>query len=72
MPRDEARFQLVIRMQGAELITDLPLAPQVIERLALEACMQDLSMAELMGQLLFKAIKQHLIDEILREEHDDG
>jgi len=30
--------------------------------------MQDLSMGELMGQLLFKAIKRDLIDEILRED----
>lgn len=68
MPRDEARFQLVIRMQGRELTTDLPLAAHVIEHLALEAYMQDLTMTELMGQLLVKAIKQDLIDEILRED----
>jgi hypothetical protein len=67
MPLDEVKFQLVIRWRGMERITDLPLAAHVIE-LALEACLQDLSMLELMRQLLVKAIRQDLINALLRED----
>ncbi len=39
MPRDEVKFQLVIRWGGMEVITDLPLTAHMIEHLALKrAC----------------------------------
>ena len=60
-----ARFQVVLQSQGKELATDLAFTARDIGRLGLEASTQGLAMTELMSQVLAKALKKHLIQEIL-------
>ena len=68
MQNEEAKFQFIVQMQGKELRTDIPIAPHSVERLALEAWAQNLSMIGLMGRLLITAVKTDMIQEILRED----
>ena len=68
MQNEEAKFQFIVQMQGKELRTDIPIAPHSVERLALEAWAQNLSMIGLMGRLLMTAVKTDMIQEILRED----
>ena len=68
MLNEEAKFQFIVQTHGKELTTDIPMAPHAVERLALEAWAQDLSMMELMGRLLITAVKTDIIQEILRED----
>ena len=60
-----ARFQVVLQSQGKEVATDLAITARDIGRLGLEASAQGLAMTELMSKVLAKALKKHLIQEIL-------
>jgi hypothetical protein len=61
-----ASFATVIRYEGEEQATDIPLSSDAIEALALEATSRDLGIAELMGQVLVAAINKDMIQKILR------
>jgi hypothetical protein len=64
-PTSRAKFQLVLKSQGKEQTTDLPLTANGIGRLGLEASTQGLRMTDLMNQVLTQALKKGLIQEIL-------
>ena len=60
------KIRIIMRRRGKEVSTDVPLTSRDIGELALIATLRDLSIAELMGQLLRGAIKKDMIKEILR------
>ena len=62
-----AKFEIVMRHQGKEKATDIPLSLPAIETLALEATSRDLGVAELIGQTLVAAINKDMIHKILRD-----
>jgi hypothetical protein len=55
-----------MRHKGEEKTTDIPLPSPAIEALALEATLRDLSIAELIGQVLVATINKDMIQKILR------
>jgi hypothetical protein len=61
----QAKFQLVLQHRGKELRTDLPISASELPRLSLEASLQDVSIVEVMGRALAKAIKMDMIQRIL-------
>lgn len=63
-----AKFEITLRHQGREQATNLALPAADIERLGLEAELRNLSMAELMTQILLEAIRKGMIDQILGED----
>ena len=56
----------MMRRRGKEVSTDVPLTSRDMGELALIAMLRDLSIAELMGQVLAGAIKKDMIKKILR------
>ena len=60
------QFAITMRHKGEEKTTDIPLPSPAIEALALEATLRDLSIAELIGQVLVAAINKDMIQKILR------
>ena len=60
------KIRIIMRRRGKEVSTDVPFTSRDIGELALIAIFQDLSIAELMGQVLAGAIKKDMIKEILR------
>ena len=54
--------------RGKEVTADIPLTSDAIGELALIATLRDLSIAELVGQVLAGATKKHMIEEILRAD----
>ena len=63
-----AKFAITMQHQGKEVATDVPLTSRAIEELALKAMVQNVGIAELVGQILVAAIKKDMIQEILRDE----
>jgi hypothetical protein len=61
-----ANFALMMRHNGKEKTTDIPLPSAAIELLALEAMSRDLDIAALVGQVLVAAINKDMIHKILR------
>ena len=61
----QAKFQFVVERQGQQRATDLPISADDILRLALQASLHNVGIAELMGQVLAKAIKNNMIQDIL-------
>ena len=61
-----AKIAIMMRQRGKEVSTDVPLTSRAIGELALIAMLRDLSIAELVGQVLAGAIKKDMIKEILR------
>jgi len=59
------KFEIVMRHQGKEQTTDIPLSLAAIEVLALEATWRDLAIAELLGQILAAAINKDMIHKVL-------
>ena len=55
----------MVERQGQQRTTDLPISADDLERLALQASLHNVGIAELMGQALAKAIKNNMIQEIL-------
>jgi hypothetical protein len=60
------KISIIMRHGGKEVPSDLPLTSHALGELALIAMLRDLSIAELVGQVLAGAIKQDMIKEILR------
>jgi hypothetical protein len=54
----------MMRCHGIEQPSDIPLSLAAIETLALEATSRDLSIAELVGQILVSAINKDMIHKI--------
>jgi hypothetical protein len=61
-----AKFAITMRHRGKEQTTDLSLPSPAIEVLALETMLRDLTIAELIGQVLVAAINKDMIAKILR------
>jgi len=59
-------FAIMLRHNGKEQTTDLPLSSPAIEVLALEAMSRDLDVAGLVGQVLAVAMNKDMIHKILR------
>ena len=59
---------IMMRRRGKEVSTDVPLTSRTIGELALIATLRDLSVAELVGQVLAGAIKKDMIKKILRDD----
>ena len=62
---DQAKFQFVVERQGEQRATDLLISTNDIQRLALQASVQNVGIAELMGQVLVEAVKKNMIQDIL-------
>jgi hypothetical protein len=60
-----AEIAIMMRRQGKEVSSDVPLTSRAIGELALIAIFRDLSIAELVGQALAGAIKEDMIEKIL-------
>jgi hypothetical protein len=58
----------MMRYQGKEQTTDIPLPSAAIEVLALEAMSRDLSIAALIGRVLVAVINKDMIHKILGDE----
>jgi hypothetical protein len=59
------RFQIVLDHDGVRRVTDVPLKDIDIVRLAHEAAVQNLGMAQLLTHAVTTTIKKEMIDEIL-------
>jgi len=66
-PPPLAKFAIMMRYEGKEQTTDIPLSSPAIETLALEAMSRDLDIAELVGQMLVSAINKDMIHKIFRD-----
>jgi hypothetical protein len=64
--RPFANFAIMMRHNGKEKTTDIPLPSPAVEVLALEAMSRDLDIAGLVGQVLVAAINKDMIKKILR------
>ena len=65
-PAFSAKLAITMRHRGKEQTTDVPLPSPAIEVLALETMLRDLTIAELIGQVLVAAINKDMIHKILR------
>ena len=63
-----AKIAIMMRRRGKEVSTDVPLTSRDIGELALIAILRELSVAELVGQVLAGAIKKNMIENILRDD----
>ena len=61
----QAKFQFVMDWKGEQRTTDLPINADDLTRLALQAAVLNMGIAELMVEALVKAIKQNKIDDML-------
>ena len=66
LPARSAKISIIMRYRGKEVSTDLPLTSHALGELALIAMLRDLSIPELVGQILAGAIKDDMVKEILR------
>jgi hypothetical protein len=66
------KVELIMRHEGEERTSDIPLALPVIGELALEAMSRDLKIAELIEQLMVSAINKDLIHKILSKSDGDS
>jgi hypothetical protein len=66
LPARSAKISIIMRYRGKEVPTDIPLTSHALGELALIAMLRDLSIPELVGQILAGAIKNDMIKEILR------
>jgi DNA-binding CsgD family transcriptional regulator len=62
-----ATFTINMKYQGQEHSTALPLTPNMISHLALEACFRDQEIGELAKDILVSALEKGLIQELLGE-----
>ena len=63
-----AKIAIMMRHRGKEVATDVPLTSRAIGELGLIATSRDLSIAEVVGQVLAGAIKKGMIEEILGDD----
>jgi hypothetical protein len=62
-----ATFAISVQYNGEDRVTELPLTPALIGRLALEASSQDLRLGEFAGDLVVAVMKKGLIYQALGE-----
>ena len=60
-----ARFTVIVRYNGEERATDLPLTTEMIRLLALEASARGLTISELVGELIATAAERGLFQQVL-------
>ena len=65
--RDRGQFQVTLELNGARRTTNMPLTNSDIAQLALAAAARDISMGQLLTDILSKAIRKNMIEDILRE-----
>jgi hypothetical protein len=63
-----AKIAIMMRHRGKEVATDVPLTSRAIGELGLIATSRDVSIAEVVGQVLAGAIKKGMIEEILGDD----
>jgi hypothetical protein len=66
LPARSAKISIIMRYRGKEVPTDLPLTSHALGELALIAMLRDLSIPELVGQILAGAINKDMIKEVSR------
>jgi hypothetical protein len=62
---DLANLALWMQYRGDERITELPLTPDMIGQLAFEAQFRDMSIGELVGELIMAMMKKDLFQQVL-------
>jgi hypothetical protein len=65
---EAAIFSVSLRYDGKEQSTAVPLTPEMICRLAIEASRCDLKISDLTGKLLQAVTEKKLFEEVLREQ----
>ena len=66
LPARSTKISIIMRYRGKEVPTDLPLTSHALGELALIAMLRDLSIPELVGQILAGAINKDMIKEVSR------
>ena len=66
LPVRSAKISIIMQYRGKEVTTDLPLRSHAFGELALIAMLRDLSIPELVGQILAGAINKDMIKEVSR------
>jgi hypothetical protein len=68
MKPDEAKFALILRYNGGECATELPLSPDKIGILALEAEFRGMSVGAFISELITSTVKNDLFRQVLDSE----
>ena len=55
---DMINFSLRFEYRGSERTVPIPLSTETIQALALEACIRDMTMSELLAELITEALKK--------------
>jgi len=63
--RADGKFQVTLELNGSRRTTDLPLTYSDIAQLGLEAAARNISMGQLLTDIMCNAIKKKMFDEIL-------
>ena len=66
--RVDGQFQISLECGGMRRATALPLTDRYIAQLALEAAVRNVGMTQLLTEIVIKAIKKDMIEEILRPD----
>ena len=56
---DMARFAITMRYRGEERTTELPLTQDMIRQLSVEAAVRDVSICDLIGDLIMRTLQAH-------------
>jgi hypothetical protein len=56
---DMARFAITMRYRGEERTTELPLTQDMIRQLSVEAAFRDVSICDLIGDLIMRTLQAH-------------
>ena len=68
MKPDEAKFALILQYNGRECITELPISPDMIGLLALEAEFRGISISAFISELITSTVKNDLFRQVLDTE----
>ena len=72
MKPDEAKFALILHYNGRECATELPLAPDKIGLLALEAESRGMSISAFISELITLSLNNDLFRQVLDAEVTSG
>ena len=72
MKPDEAKFALILQYNGRECITELPISPDMIGLLALEAEFRGISISAFISELITSTVKNDLFRQLLDTEITSG
>jgi hypothetical protein len=61
-----AEFKLLIKTQNRQAAFDLPLSPDLMKQLVLEASVRGQSVVDLIGKILSQVLQKGLVEELLR------